>query len=96
MDASNITADEKHVREEMALKFLACTIRSSNPSFADLILELWHEFEAGETRTSQLVRQTDKLECIDQAMIYEERSGLYLGDFMALEEQITLPELQPW
>ena len=56
----------------MALKFLACTIRPLNPNFADLILELWYEFEAGETRTSQLVRQIDKLECIDQAIIYEE------------------------
>ncbi|KAL9632746.1 MAG: hypothetical protein Q9204_003662 [Flavoplaca sp. TL-2023a] len=80
----------------MALKFLACTIRPLKPSFADLILELWCEFEAGETRTSQLVRQIDKLECIDQAIIYEERSGVNLGNFMALEEQITLPELKSW
>ncbi|KAL8881212.1 MAG: hypothetical protein Q9198_001539, partial [Flavoplaca austrocitrina] len=91
-----ISRDEKHLREEMALKFLACTIRPLNPSFADLILELWCEFEEGETRTSQLVRQIDKLECIDQAIIYEERSGVNLGNFMALEEQITLPELQRW
>ena len=80
----------------MALKFLACTIRPSNPRFADLILDLWYEFEAGETRTSQLVRQIDKLECIDQAIIYEERSGLNLDAFMVLKEQITLSELQPW
>jgi hypothetical protein len=38
----------------------------------------------------------DKLECIDQAVLCEERSGLDLGDFMTLKEQITLPELQPW
>lgn len=80
----------------MALKFLACTIRPSNPGFADSLLENWYEYEAGETQASLLVRQMDKLECMDQAFLYEERSGLGLGDFMALKEQITLPELKPW
>jgi HD domain len=80
----------------MALKFLACTIRPSNSRFADLILNIWYEYEAGETRLSLLVRQLDKLECIDQAIIYEERYGLDLSEFMALKEQVTLPELQPW
>lgn len=93
---SNNIVGEKYLREEMALKYLACTIRPSNPRFADLILEHWYEYEAGETRTSLLVRQMDKLEYMDQAIIYEERSGLDLGEFMALKGQITLPELKPW
>lgn len=80
----------------MALEYLACTIRPSSPQFADLVLELWREYEAGETRASQLVQQVDKLECMDQAIIYEERSGLDLGEFMSLKSQITLPELTPW
>ena len=80
----------------MALKFLACTVRAANPQFAESILELWYEYEAGETRAAVLVRQMDKLECIDQAIIYEERSGLDLGEFMALKEEITLPELKTW
>ena len=80
----------------MALKFLACTVCSSNPQFADSILEHWYEYEAGETRAAVLVRQMDKLECMDQAIIYEERSGLDLGEYMALKEQITLPELKLW
>lgn len=37
-----------------------------------------------------------KLEFMDQAILYEERSGLGSIDFMALNEQITLPELKPW
>lgn len=36
-----------------------------------------------------------KLEFMDQAILYEERSGLGSIDFMALNEQITLPELKP-
>lgn len=96
INVSNNTVDEKYLREEMAMKFLAYTIRPSNSHFADLILELWYEYETGETQASRLVRQMDKLECIDQAVLYEERSGLDLSDFMTLKEQITLPELQPW
>ena len=92
---SDDIVDEKHLREEMALKFLACTIRPSNSHFADLILRLWYEYEAGETQTSLLVRQLDKLECMDQAIIFEERHNLDLSDFIDLKEQVTLPELQP-
>ena len=79
----------------MALKFLACTMRSTNPDFADRILELWYEFEKGETRVALLVRQIDKLECMHQAVIYEERTGEDMRNFMELEGEITLPELNP-
>lgn len=87
--------EDKYMREEMALKFLACTMRSTNPDFADRILELWHEFEKGETRVALLVRQIDSLECMHQAVIYEERAGEDMSEFMKLEEKITLPELKP-
>jgi hypothetical protein len=79
----------------MALKFLACTLRASNPDFADSILDLWHEYEDGKTDTAILVRQLDKLECIHQAVVYEERSGVDLGEFMELKEKVTLPGWQP-
>jgi hypothetical protein len=60
-----------------------------------MILELWHEFEDGETRAALLVQQIDKLDCMQQAVIYEERTGKNMGDFMELKEKITLPELKP-
>ena len=80
----------------MTLKFLACTVRSCDPHFTDSLLEHWYEYEAGETRAAILARQINNLECMDQAMIYEERLGLDLSEFISLKEQITLPELQPW
>jgi 5'-deoxynucleotidase YfbR-like HD superfamily hydrolase len=85
----------KHTREELALEFLACTIRPTNPKYADRILELWCEYEEGKTRAALLAKQMDKLECIQQAVIYEERTGKDMSDFMALEARITLPELKP-
>ncbi|MCJ1448909.1 MAG: HD domain-containing protein 2 [Stictis urceolatum] len=91
-----ISQEEKHLREEMAIKFLACTIRSWDPRFADLLSKYWYEYEEGQTRAAMLVRQMDKLECLDQAVLYSERSGIALDEFMDLKEKITLPELQPW
>jgi hypothetical protein len=79
----------------MALKFLVCIIRSTNPEFAGRVLELWYEYEKGETRAAILVKQMDKLECMHQAVIYEERTGIDMSDFMQLKEKVTLPELQP-
>jgi 5'-deoxynucleotidase YfbR-like HD superfamily hydrolase len=79
----------------MALKFLACTIRPTNPKFADQILELWDEYEEGKTRAALLAKQMDKLECIQQAVIYEERTGKDMSDFILLKEKVTLPELKP-
>ncbi|KAF2633000.1 cytidylate kinase [Macroventuria anomochaeta] len=93
--SDGVSKEQKFEREEMALKFLACTIRSSNPSFADSILDLWYEYERGESPAAMLVREIDKLECIQQANVYEGRSGTDLGEFMALKEKVTLPVLQP-
>jgi len=79
----------------MALEFLACSIRPTNPKFANQLLELWGEYEEGKTRAALLAKQMDKLECIQQAIIYEERTGKDMSDFMLLKEKVTLLELKP-
>lgn len=40
----------------------------------------------------------DALECMDQAVIYEERSQrtLELSEFMQLEQKVETPELKSW
>jgi Adenylate kinase/HD domain len=79
----------------LALKFLSCTIRETHPEFAAMILELWYEFEEGKTLTATIVQQIDKLECVQQAVMYEERTGKDMSDFMKLAEKITLHQLKP-
>ncbi|KAF1357332.1 cytidylate kinase [Lizonia empirigonia] len=93
--SDGVSKEQKFEREDMALKFLACTVRSWNPSFADSILDLWYEYEKGESGAAMLVRQVDKLECIQQANIYQQRTGIDLGEFMELKEKVTLPVWQP-
>jgi 5'-deoxynucleotidase YfbR-like HD superfamily hydrolase len=84
----------KYTREEMALKYLKIIICRTNPAFADLMMELWYEYEKGKTRAAHLVREIDKLECIQQAVIYEERTGKDMSDIMKLKANVTQPELQ--
>lgn len=79
----------------MAFKFLACTLRSSHPAFANSMTDLWYEYEEGKSDAAVLVRQIDKLECMHQAVIYEERDGIDMSEFMKLKEAVTLTELQP-
>lgn len=57
---------------------------------------MWNEYEQATSQVAQLVHQIDKLECIDQAILYEERSGKDMSEFMKLRDVITLPELQDW
>ncbi len=92
---SDAFIDEKLLKERLALVYLTCLIRPVNPSFADEIEELWSKFEAGDSKAAQLVRSIDALECMHQAVVYEERSQLVkdLGEFMELETKVSAPEL---
>jgi 5'-deoxynucleotidase YfbR-like HD superfamily hydrolase len=60
-----------------------------------MLVDLWNEYEDGQSKTAQLVKQIDKLECLQQAIMYQQRYQIPLEEFMDLKEKITLPELQP-
>lgn len=56
---------------------------------------LWREYEENETKVAQFVNQVDKLECIQQAAIYDKRTHgkiSRLNEFRALRAKIT----EPW
>jgi hypothetical protein len=91
---THTSLEKMRTKSEMAMKFLACIIREMNPVFAGEILELWKEYEKGETDTSKLVREISKLETLQQAIGYEERTGKSVADILQLTHEITLPELQ--
>jgi UMP-CMP kinase len=62
---------------------------------ADTMIDLWYEYEKGETQAARLVKQVDKLECIHQAVVYETQNDVALDEFMTLKDKVTLPELKP-
>lgn len=101
LSAASLTdtpAEEKHLKERLALKYLSCLAKPVNQSFADEIEELWWEFETGNSEAAHLARSVDALECMDQAVVYEERSQLDkdLGEFMELEPKVNALELRGW
>ncbi|OAL07202.1 cytidylate kinase [Phaeosphaeriaceae sp. SRC1lsM3a] len=93
--SDGVTREEKHVREEMAMKYLTCTAQLTSPDQANMLMDLWNEYEEGQSKAAQLVRQIDKLECLQQAVLYQQRYRLPLEEFMDLKNNVTLPELQP-
>lgn len=79
----------------MAMKYLTCTAQLTSPDQANMLMDLWNEYEEGQSKAAQLVRQIDKLECLQQAVLYQQRYRLPLEEFMDLKNNVTLPELQP-
>lgn len=63
-----VEPEEKHRREEAAMRELAATLGD------DELLNLWQEFEQGETEEAKCVRDLDVIEMAHQAKVYE-RSG---------------------
>jgi putative hydrolase of HD superfamily len=60
-----VSADEKHLREKKS----AQQVLGKLPR-GDYYLEIWEEFEQGETLEAQFIRQIDRLEMGFQAGIY--------------------------
>lgn len=92
--ADGISRDEKHLREKLAMEFLACLMREEDGGFADRIQTLWEEYEADESPVSKLVHQVDKFEALQQAFAYTVRHPeLDLSEFKGLRGKITDPWL---
>ncbi|XP_055491652.1 HD domain-containing protein 2 [Leucoraja erinacea] len=65
----NISKEEKHRREEEAMKYLTGLL--SNEAGRE-ILELWQEYENQSSNEAKYVKDLDRLEMIVQAFEYEE------------------------
>lgn len=95
---TNIVTEDKQLRERLAFQYLSILAKPVNLAFAEEITALWCEFEEGITDAARLVRSTDALECMTQAVEYEERSRRQadLKEFMELESRVTVPTLKEW
>jgi putative hydrolase of HD superfamily len=76
--ADGVTREEKHRLEEAAIHRLLTDLEGG-----DAYLALWEEYETGVTPEARLVRQVDRLEMALQAVVYERRTGVDLGEFLA-------------
>lgn len=96
--SDGVSKEDKHLRERLAFQYLSCLAKPVNLVFAEEITALWCEFEEGITDAARLVRSIDALECMTQAVEYEERSRRQadLKEFMGLESRVTVPALKEW
>jgi putative hydrolase of HD superfamily len=75
----SITKEEKHIKERDAMEEIR-RILGNNP-VGDELMELWEEYERGETIESRYVKDIDKFEMILQADEYERDQDLKLDQF---------------
>ena len=89
---------DKYRRESLAVDYLTCLLKASNPSAAAEIKDLFEEFEENKTPEAKFVNEIDAFECLVQAEEYEERAhhDLQLGEFLSLESRISSPDLSYW
>lgn len=74
-----ISKKEKHEKEKKAMEEMVSLV--SGPVAQKEIMELWEEYELGESPEAMLVKDIDKLEMIIQAQEYEEDQGILLQEF---------------
>ena len=90
--------EEKALRELDAVKRMARMIGPVNADFAAEVVDLFEEFEDGETQEAKIVHDMDYFECLCQANEYEKREeGVKdLADFQNLVPKIQTAEVRHW
>ena len=82
-----VTAQEKHQRELEAVR----QVFEKLPG-GESYVQLWQEFEAGESPEAQFVRQIDRLEMGLQASVYTAQGFAGLEEFFASAQQALTDE----
>ncbi|KAJ6258581.1 hypothetical protein Dda_6627 [Drechslerella dactyloides] len=94
-----ITKEEKHRRESTTVEYFAKTLLDKvNPRLARELVELFEEFETGETKEAAFVRDLDTYDMLLQAFEYEKESkGVKkLDGFMKSEARLTTADVKQW
>jgi putative hydrolase of HD superfamily len=81
-----VPAQVKFEKEQSAMRHLASLVPGQEQG--DMVLALWQEYEAQETREAQFVRDMDLLEMIIQASSYEHSSKRNLAGFYRSGDKI--------
>ncbi|KAF3903826.1 hypothetical protein AA313_de0207129 [Arthrobotrys entomopaga] len=88
---------EKHRRELETMEYLTKTLLEPiSESIANEFMELWMEYETGQTPEAILVKDVDRYELILQTMEYEKTHKLDLGEFLHVAEGVKTPFMKDW
>ena len=84
--------EDKHRKEEESLKIIT---QKLPVKFRAEIVELWQEYDAGETEVAKLVRQMDHIQRLQQAMIYvKQKPDFQVGSILDQGLQSDDPEVK--
>lgn len=71
-------SEDKFMREKQACEEIFGTLGEENSKY---FMQLWLEYEAGETYEAKIVKDLDRLEMIQQAWVYEQKENVNLSEF---------------
>ncbi|PLW57575.1 hypothetical protein PCANC_01177 [Puccinia coronata f. sp. avenae] len=93
-----ISREEKHMRESAAMETFTSTLLQSHSISSQRIKSLWLEYEGGQTREAQFVKDLDRFELALQGVEYERREKLdsIQTFFDTTVPLIKHPEVQEW
>eukprot|EP00274_Cyanoptyche_gloeocystis_P004037 CAMPEP_0196652494 /NCGR_PEP_ID=MMETSP1086-20130531/1819_1 /TAXON_ID=77921 /ORGANISM="Cyanoptyche gloeocystis , Strain SAG4.97" /LENGTH=194 /DNA_ID=CAMNT_0041983083 /DNA_START=50 /DNA_END=634 /DNA_ORIENTATION=- len=90
-----VSKEDKYNREKEAMKKIK-EIFGDSP-VGDELQSLWHEYEEGNSKEVQYVRDFDKFEMIVQAYEYEKAQGVDLQQFFdSTKDVFTTPTVRAW
>jgi putative hydrolases of HD superfamily len=95
-----VAKDEKSRRESTTMDYFTKTLlgKVNGGMTGKDLMDIWQEYEDGQTLESQFVHDVDKIELVLQMLEYEKsREGkVDLGEFTWVASRIQLPEVQAW
>jgi len=98
--ADRVPKTEKHRRETETMGYIErkVLINVNDGGAGQELMDLWREFEEGESTESRFVQDLDKVEMLLQMVEYERRAEgrLDLSEFTYVETKLLLPETQAW
>jgi len=85
----NIPPEEKRRRETEAMHDL-----TKDYSYGQEVMELWQEYDQGQTPEAKIAKQLDKLDAAVKALVYEAQ-GFEVSEFYPYtQRKLTDPDLQ--
>lgn len=88
-----VTDPEERTQRKEAERLAITELLADFPD--SVYLELWEEYERGETGEARLVKELDKLEMVMQAAIYQYQHGKNLSEFfLSSDPHIQSPALR--
>ena len=93
-----VPTEEKLRRENTTMEYFANGLLGNvnGGTTGKEILDIWREFEAGETLDSKFVNDLDKIDLLLQMVEYERVHKLDLGEFSWTVKRIKLDAMKAW